>query len=171
MFHNGSASDLEVTANEFLKWDLHSFLTHKRTSAKNCSRGGTHPHADFKKKEGRLADVCHLNRTVIHNGGHTGLTCAPDVGDTYAPNTVDEPNLVSRSTNHVEPLVGDDGIRKCLPTKRNHIDVHAENVERNCNEDQHHDAHSDAKRAKQQDSDEIKDKEESPVVLTGRLGF
>lgn len=118
-----------------------------------------------------MADVCHLNRTVIHNGGHTGLTCAPDVGDTYAPNTVDEPNLVSRSTNHVEPLVGDDGIRKCLPTKRNHIDVHAENVERNCNEDQHHDAHSDAKRAKQQDSDEIKDKEESPVVLTGRLGF
>lgn len=32
MFHNGSASDLEVTANELLKWDLHSFLTHKRTS-------------------------------------------------------------------------------------------------------------------------------------------
>ncbi|KAL3721867.1 hypothetical protein ACJRO7_034242 [Eucalyptus globulus] len=149
---NGSASDLEVTANELLKWDLHSFLMHKRTSVPKTAL-----------EEGRLADVCHLNRTVIHNGGHTGLTCAPDVGDTYAPNTVDEPNLVSRSTNHVEPLVGDDGIRKCLPTKRNHTDVHAENIERNCNKDQHHDAHSDAKRAKQQDSDEIKDREESPI--------
>ncbi|KAK3439507.1 hypothetical protein EUGRSUZ_C04382 [Eucalyptus grandis] len=179
MFHNGSASDLEVTANELLKWDLHSFLMHKRTSMpktaleelKDTILAGTHPHADFLNKEGRLADVCHLNRTVIHNGGHTGFTRAPDVGDTYAPNTVDEPNLVSRPTNHVEPLVGDDGIRMCLPAKRNNTDVHAENIERNCNKDQHHDAHSDAKRAKQQDSDEIKDREESPVVLTGRLGF
>lgn len=58
MFHNGSASDLEVTANELLKWNLHSFLTHKRTSVpktaleelKDTILAGTHPHADFKKK-------------------------------------------------------------------------------------------------------------------------
>ncbi|KAI6679252.1 hypothetical protein NL676_033133 [Syzygium grande] len=179
LFHNGSASDLGVTANEFLKWDLRSFLIHKRASVpktaleelKDSVLGGTHPHADFLKKLGRLAPVSHLDRTVIHNGGHTGLTQVPDAGDACAPNTVDETNLVARPTNHMELLEEDNDVRICLPTKRNHPDVHAENIEKNCNENQHHDAHSDAKRAKQRDTDEIKDREESPVVLTGRLGF
>ncbi|XP_030544512.2 uncharacterized protein LOC115751001 isoform X2 [Rhodamnia argentea] len=177
MLHNGSASDLGVTANEVLKWDLHSFLMHKRASVpktaleelKDTILGGTHPHADSLKELSRLAPVSHLNGSVIHDGGHTGLSCVPDMGDGNAADTVDEPNLVSRPTNHVELLEGDDDIRICLPTKRNHTDVHAENIERNCDENQHDDAHSDAKRAKQQDSDERKDREESPVVLTGRL--
>lgn len=95
----------------------------------------------------------------------------PDAGDACAPNTVDETNLVSQPTNHMELLEEDNDVRICLPTKRNHPDVHAENIEKNCNENQHHDAHSDAKRAKQRDTDEIKEREESPVVLTGRLGF
>ncbi|KAF8012087.1 hypothetical protein BT93_I0269 [Corymbia citriodora subsp. variegata] len=179
MFHNASASDLGVTANELLKWDLRSFLMHKRASVpktaleelKDTILGGTHPDADFFKKEGGLAHASHLDRTVICNGQHTGLTCVPDVGDVNAPNTVDGSNSVSQPANHMEPLEGDDDNRMRLPTKRNHTDVHAENTERNSNENEHHDADSDAKRAKQQDSDEIKDREESPVVLTGSVGF
>ncbi|KAI3426571.1 PHD-type domain-containing protein [Psidium guajava] len=179
IIQNGSASDLGVTALELSKWDLHSFLMHKRASVPKTALEelqdtileGTHRHADSLKELSRLAPVSHLNRSVIHNGEHTGRTCVPDVGDACARNTVDEPSLVSRPTNHMELLEGDDDIMIGLPRKRNHTDVHAENIERNCNENQHHDAHSDAKRAKQQDSDKIKDREESPVVLTRRFGF
>ncbi|KAL6958838.1 hypothetical protein U1Q18_040182 [Sarracenia purpurea var. burkii] len=146
ILHEISASNLRTDEPEILKWDVQTFVKHKRANLSKCTLQqlkdailqGNHPIlASLRERSGLLMSKKSENRVSVDNGDPNAVSGRSGGNCSYGQTMIARGNSSSPTHKNLDGFLQGDSLDKdSSPSKRNRGDVDTKNQAERSHEDQ-----------------------------------